>query len=109
LSPERIAAIDRTIANVDRSSASLKSASERVDRLVTAGGDDLLDGIEDFRYVMATLSRYAEPVGQDASLSARDLRDFARQIRANPGVLLRSGVAPADDIVPPLRAATSAP
>jgi phospholipid/cholesterol/gamma-HCH transport system substrate-binding protein len=108
LSPERLGALDRVIANADHASASLRSASERVDGLVKSGGDDLLAGIEDFRYVMATLSRYAEPIGQDASLSARDLRDFARQIRANPGVLLRSGVPPEDDIVPPMRARSEA-
>jgi phospholipid/cholesterol/gamma-HCH transport system substrate-binding protein len=107
LSPERLGAIDRVIANADQTTDHLRRASERVDHLLDAGGDDLLAGIEDFRYVTGTLARYVEPVGQDASLSARDLRDFARQIRANPGVLLRSGVPPEDDIVPPLRATSA--
>lgn len=105
ISPERVASVDRLISNADRTAQSLRSASERVDGLLDRSSEDLVEGIEDFRYVMATLSRHAEPIGQNLDLSARDVRDFARQIRQNPGVVLRRGVPPEDDIAPPLRAA----
>ena len=102
LSPERIGAVDRLILNVDRTAASLRSASEELDTLMKAGGDDLLVGLQDFRFLMTTLARYSEPVSQNVDASVRDFRDFSRQLKRNPGVILRGGEAQPDP-VPPLK------
>lgn len=102
MSPERIGAVDRLILNVDRTSESLRSASEELDTLIKAGGDDLLVGLQDFRYLMTTLARYSEPVGHNVDLSARNFRDFSAELRRNPAALLRGGELPPDP-VPPLR------
>ena len=69
----------------------------------------MLVGLQEFRYTMNTLSRYAEPVGQNLDLATRDARDFSRQIRQNPGVLLRGAGASADEPRPPLLAAPESP
>lgn len=108
LSPERVGAVDRLIGNVDRTTESLRSASGELDTLIRAGGDDLLVGLQDFSYVMNTLGRYAEPVGQNLDLATRDARDFSRLIRQNPGVLLR-GAETIDTTRPPLRPAPESP
>lgn len=102
MSPERIGAVDRLILNVDRTSESLRSASEELDTLIKSGGDDLLVGLQDFRYLMTTLARYAEPIGHNVDLSSRNLRDFSAELRRNPAALLRGGEPPADPL-PPLR------
>lgn len=102
MSSERVGAVDRLIFNVDRTSESLRSASEELDTLIKAGGDDLLVGLQDFRYLMTTLARYSEPIGHNVDLSVRNLRDFSAELRRNPGALLRGGGLPAD-AVPPLR------
>lgn len=100
MSPERIGAVDRLVGNVDRTSESLRSAAEELDTLIKAGGDDLLVGLQDFRYLMTTLARYSEPVGHNVDLSTRNLRDFTQQLRQNPGVLLRGTDDRADPVVP---------
>lgn len=104
MSPDRIGAVDRLIANVDRTAESLRSASEELETLVGSGSDDLLVGLQEFRYLTTTLSRYAEPVGEEIDLTARNFRDFSRQIRQNPGVLLRGAEPPPDpeSPLPPL-------
>jgi phospholipid/cholesterol/gamma-HCH transport system substrate-binding protein len=101
MSPERIGAVDRLIQNVDRTAESLRSASEELNALVDAGGDDLLVGLQEFRYLTSTLARYAEPIGEEMDLTARNFRDFSRQLRQNPGVILR-GAEPAPDPLAPL-------
>lgn len=102
-SPERIASVDHMIDNVARTAESLRTAADKVDGLVRHGGDDLLVGLEDFRYVMDTLARYAEPAGHNADLTMRNFRDFSNELRQNPGVLLRGKDQAADETVPPLR------
>lgn len=102
MSPDRIGAVDRLILNVDRTSESLRSASDELDTLIKAGGDDLLVGLQDFRYLMTTLARYSEPIGQNVDLSVRNFRDFSAELRRNPAAMLRGGELPPDP-VPPLK------
>lgn len=105
LSPERIGAVDRLILNVDRTSESLRSASNQLDTLIKSSGDDLVVGLQDFRYLMTTLARYSEPVGHNVDLSARNVRDLTAELRRNPGALLRGAEGPPDP-VPPLKPRT---
>lgn len=102
-SPERVARVDRLIDNVAQTAESLRSASDRVDGLVKDGGDDLRVGLQDFRYLMASLARYSEPVGSNADLSMRNFREFSNELRQNPGVLLRGKDEASDKTAPPLR------
>lgn len=103
VSPERIAALDQLVLNVDGTARSLRSASEELDTLMKRGSDDLLVGLQDFRFLMVTLARYAEPVGQNVDLTTRNFRDFSHQIRQNPGALIRGYDERPDVLVPPLR------
>jgi phospholipid/cholesterol/gamma-HCH transport system substrate-binding protein len=105
MSPERIGAVDRLILNVDRTSESLRSASNQLDMLIKSSGDDLVVGLQDFRYLMTTLARYSEPVGHNVDLSARNVRDLTAELRRNPGALLRGAEGPPDP-VPPLKPRT---
>ncbi|MGB0954664.1 MAG: MlaD family protein [Panacagrimonas sp.] len=89
MSPARIGAVDRMIGNVDRTAGSLRSAAEELDTVMKAGSDDLLVGLQDFRYSMESLARYTDPVGQSVEAGARNFQDFSRQLRQNPSLLLR--------------------
>lgn len=102
-SPQRIASVDHMIDNIARTAESLRMATDKVDGLVRHGGDDLLVGLEDFRYVMDTLARHAEPAGHNADLTMRNLREFSNELRQNPGVLLRGRNDSTDATAPPLR------
>lgn len=102
LTPERIAAIDKLIVNLGRTSESIRSASNEMDKLMKSGSGDFTAGLQDFRYTMETLSRYSDPVGQSMELSARNFQEFSRQLRQNPSLLLRPPERD-DKTQPPLR------
>lgn len=102
LSDDRLQAIDRMIVNIDSTAERLRSASGEFDTLLKTGGDDILVALQELRYTMETVSRYAEPVGQNLESSTRNATEFSRLIRQNPGLLLRAPDVP-DDTTPPLR------
>lgn len=103
MSPQRVASVDRLIDNVGRTSQSLREASEQLEKLMHEGGDDLLVGLQDFRYLMTTLARYSEPISSNVELTTRNTREFTNELRQNPGVLLRGRDETADRTAPPLR------
>lgn len=94
LSPQRLAAMERMIDNADRSMASLRQTSERIDQLSRDAGPEALVALREFRLSMESLSRSADGISQNLDSSARNLQDFSRQIRRNPGVLLRGSETP---------------
>lgn len=103
LSHERVASIDRLVENVGETSQSLRRASEELEKLAVAGGEDLLVGLQDFRFLMTTLARYSEPIGNNVQETTRNTREFTNQLRQNPGVLLRGRDERTDPAAPPLR------
>jgi len=94
LSPQRLAAMERMVDNADRSMASLRQTSERLDQLSREAGPEALVALREFRLSMESLSRSADGISQNLDSSARNLQDFSRQIRRNPGVLLRGSETP---------------
>lgn len=102
ISPERLARIDQMLADADAALTSLRHSSQELERLVQANGPELTAGVKEFRATMQSLSRHSEPFGQNLNLTSRNLQDFSRQLRQNPGLFLR-GTGQPDDTVPPLR------
>ena len=41
-----------------------------------------------FRYTMDTISRYVDDIAHNADATARNMAEFSRSIRENPGLLL---------------------
>lgn len=95
--------LDRLVGNLDRAAQDLQKTSAALQALTHDGGDDLKAGVKEFRYVMESLSRNAESISQNLNSTSLNLQDFSRQIRQNPGLLLRAP-EPRNDPIPPLRA-----
>ena len=102
-SAERLARIDRMLADAEASMASLRKSSEGLQQMVQASGPELTASVREFRETTQALSRNAEPIAQNLNLTARNLQDFSRQLRNNPALLIRSSGQP-DDVVPPFKA-----
>ncbi|HUP90868.1 MAG TPA: MlaD family protein [Solimonas sp.] len=102
LSDERLHSIDGILTDTGEAAADLRKSSADLRALLKAGSPNVLLGLQEFRLVMESLSRYSEPFAQNLEGSSRNLEEFSRSIRRNPSLLLRTPHMP-DDVEPPLR------
>lgn len=92
---------EATSRNVAQLSADLQATRERldavmagIDTLVSEGGDDLRRTLNDLQQMVAGISRSAGAITSDLEGTSRNLREFSRQVRQNPSVLLGGTEAP---------------
>lgn len=109
LSPENRKSVEKLIATADatvesyaRVADDLGRTRQKLDRFLddvnTMVGDNRLDiekSIVDLRYVIDSMARHVDSLNQNMEGAARNLYEFSRQIRQNPGLLL-GGTSPAD-------------
>ena len=62
-----------------------------VNRLVVDPKGDVDAIISEGRYIIESVSRHIEAINQNMEGAARNMNEFSRQIRANPGLLLSGG------------------
>ena len=68
-----------------------------INNLNTVVSDNKLDvdrSIVDLRHSMETVSRHIDAINQNLEGASRNMLEFSRQIRANPGLLLSGQPAP---------------
>ena len=89
--------------NFARLSEDLDQTRTRMDGLLTSAetllGDNRLDidkSVVDLRYVIESVARHIDSVNQNLEGAARNMYEFSRQIRQNPGLLL-GGTPPKDE------------
>jgi phospholipid/cholesterol/gamma-HCH transport system substrate-binding protein len=100
--PENRAKVETLIGNLDRTSATLAALSGKLDRVATTLDGVVADNrvtidrsLADLRHVMRSLSRNIDAITQNLDGTSRNMYEFSRQIRQNPGLLL-GGTPPAD-------------
>jgi phospholipid/cholesterol/gamma-HCH transport system substrate-binding protein len=91
LSPENREKLDRTIANLDK-------AVKELDQLAALSRGVVADNRADIRYVVESVTRHVEAINQNLEGAARNMFEFSRQIRQNPGLLM--GGTPPKDTAP---------
>ncbi len=84
-----------TKETTDRLLASLEHTAFNVNTMVTDNRLDLEKVIIDLRYVLESVSRHVDAINQNLEGASRNMYEFSRQIRNNPGVLI-GGTPPAD-------------
>ena len=99
---ETIAFMDKSAVNLAQLTKDLNATRAEVDKLVVTMSDTVaanrtnLDGtLKDLRYVAESTARHIDSVNQNLEGTARNMFEFSRQIRRNPGLLLR-GTTPDD-------------
>ena len=102
LADENVRAIARTIANTETTTATLAQASEdlaaamsqlqhitaNLDTLVEANDAEVEQSLKDLRYTLSTVARSVDTIIHNFDGTARNMNEFSRLIRNNPGVLL---------------------
>ena len=91
LSPENREKLDRTIANLDQ-------ATKNLEQLAALSRSVVSDNRGDIRYVVESVTRHVEAINQNLEGAARNMLEFSRQIRQNPGLLM--GGTPPKDTAP---------
>lgn len=99
----------RVLDNVDAAAADFRALSQglvdvkqdaqtlilRLDSLVTRSEPDLQQAVSDLRHILEQVSRYSDTILHNIDNTSRNMSEFSRQIRENPGRLL-GGSAPSD-------------
>jgi len=99
----------RILTNVDQASRDLSELTAgltevkrdaqalmaKLDGLVSQSGPDVRQAVADLRHILEQVSRYSAGILQNMDDTSRNMNEFSRQIRDNPGRLL-GGSAPQD-------------
>src|SRR4051812_4698557 len=113
LKPENVQHIDSIIASADTTAANLAALSkgldetratlnqsiQRIDKLVDSNSGNVDEAMRNFRYTLDTLARYIDDISHNADATARNMAEFSRTIRENPGLLL-GGSKQSDTVKP---------
>ena len=109
LNGETEQAAQRIITNVDTASADFRSLTagltevkeearrlvNRLDALVVESQPDVQEAVADLRQLMEQVLRYSDGILHNLDTTSRNMNEFSRQIRENPGRLI-GGPAPRD-------------
>jgi len=95
MTPETRAKIEAVIANLNSASKSMNTLTEEVGKIVISEDGDMRKAIGDTRYIVESVSRHIDSINQNMEGAARNMYEFTRQIRQNPGLLL--GGQPPED------------
>jgi len=96
----------RVLDNVEVAAADLRALSgglgevkrdahqliQQLDGLLTESRPDLQQAVSDLRHVLEQVSRYSDVILQNLDATSRNMNEFSRQIRENPGRLLGGSV-----------------
>ncbi len=105
--------LNRVFENADTISTNLKDASRDFDKVnkqldavlrasnkvLDDNNPDLRRAVLDLRITMETISQHINSIVYNLESSSRNLNEFSRQIRDNPGILIR-GKSPQDEAGP---------
>jgi phospholipid/cholesterol/gamma-HCH transport system substrate-binding protein len=99
--------VEIILANLDRTSEDAKVTlresrrlSEQLARLAENSEADVEQSADDARYILGLLARNVDTIMHNAETTTRNIQEFSRQIRANPGLLIRGGSADDEAVQP---------
>ena len=97
LNPTNREKLDDAISNIDAASAkvdalldSMNTLVEDVGKIVVNKDGDMRKTLGETRYIVESVSRHIDSINQNMEGAARNMYEFSRQIRQNPGLLLGS-------------------
>jgi phospholipid/cholesterol/gamma-HCH transport system substrate-binding protein len=103
LSEENSARAQTTLTNLEAASASFASFSReldetqdrldrlltRVDRMVQKNEPEISYAVGDLRHTLESIAQHIDAINHNLETTSRNMSEFSRQIRQNPGVLIR--------------------
>ncbi len=95
MTPETRKQIEAVIANLNSASKSMSTLADEIGKIVVNEDSDMRRAIGETRYIVESVSRHIDSINQNMEGAARNMYEFTRQIRQNPGLLL-GGTPPED-------------
>ena len=80
--------MDATVGQVQDVLVLVKKVAGNLDALVVDPKKDIQALMTETRYIVDSVSRHIDSINQNMEGAARNMNEFSRQIRANPGLLL---------------------
>jgi phospholipid/cholesterol/gamma-HCH transport system substrate-binding protein len=91
-----ITSLSGTSRNLEQLSAALESSLVRIDEMVASmdglvsGNRDQIQGmLDDLSHTLASVARHVDTINANLESTSHNMNEFSRQIRRNPGVLVR--------------------
>ena len=102
MSDENVAAVGRTVENVEATSAGFAAMSAdlrgtarkvddligRIDEIVADNRGNVDKSIRDLQYTLRSIAQNIDSINQNLEGTTRNMKEFSRLIRQNPGLLL---------------------
>jgi phospholipid/cholesterol/gamma-HCH transport system substrate-binding protein len=113
LSDENLLAVENIVSNVEETAAAMNgigrdltatmvkvdNLASNLDRLIEDNKDDVDQSLKDVRYTLSAFASTVDSIVHNLDGTARNMNEFSRLIRQNPGLLLdgtpRQAVSPA--------------
>ena len=90
LTPENRKKMEAIIQNLDKAAQSTQDVVKEIQGLIVDNEGDLRKAIGETLYIVESVSRHIDAINQNMEGAARNMYEFTRQIRQNPGLLLGS-------------------
>ncbi len=90
MTPQTREKLEAVISNLNEASISMNTMAGDVGKLVVSESGNIRKTIDETRYIVESVSRHIDSINQNMEGAARNMYEFTRQIRANPGLLLGS-------------------
>ena len=88
--------LNASAVNFTELSAELDTLIGDMDDVIANNRDNIGDSLVDVRYITDSLARRIDSINQNMEGASRNMYEFSRQIRQNPGLLL-GGTPPRDE------------
>jgi phospholipid/cholesterol/gamma-HCH transport system substrate-binding protein len=96
LNEENRKKLEAVMTNLDQATRNMNLVMTSVKGMVSDNKEAVKMSVNDLRHVADTVARYVDSVNQNLDGAARNMYEFSRSIRQNPGLLL-GGTPPADE------------
>jgi phospholipid/cholesterol/gamma-HCH transport system substrate-binding protein len=96
MTPENRESIESLIKNMAAATTNMDSLMVSMNDLMKENKKGIAQSVVDLRYVADSMSRHVDSINQNLEGAARNMYEFSRQIRQNPGLLL-GGTPPEDE------------
>jgi len=95
MTPETRTKIEAVITSLNQTIQSMNALVTDVKKVVLSKDGDVRKSMAETRYIVESVSRHIDSINQNMDGAARNMYEFSRQIRQNPGLLL--GGQPPED------------
>ncbi len=110
LDPTNVGRVTRILANLEATTSNFATVAhdlnrtrgqvddllQRVDRMLDAKDGEVGQAMADLNHSLESVARHIDAITHNLEATTRNMNEFSRQIRANPGVIIRGREADGD-------------